>query len=239
MDNMSKPLFTIGVVADIIGVSVQTLRLWEAKGLINPSRKGKDRYYSEADVNRLKYIKHLLTDKKLNTFGVREILESDARWIDSQQTAPPKSKAKTTRPAPGQLRQQTAPTIFADRKRILIIDDDFDQIALLKTLLAPSHYETFIALNGRDGLEKAREINPDLIILDIMLPDIDGLDISREIKNSTHLAEIPILIFSIISEKMIDKLGLKGTLLTADDYAEKPMQPKHFIEKVERLIGAA
>ena len=67
MEDSSRPVFTIGVVADIIGVSVQTLRLWDQKGLIMPSRKGKDRYYSSDDLKRLKYIKYLLNEKKLNT----------------------------------------------------------------------------------------------------------------------------------------------------------------------------
>lgn len=75
-----KATYPIGVVAEIIGVCARTLRLWEKKGLILPQRRGKNRYYSQADLDRLKYIKHLLEEENLNTYGVKKILEKIACW---------------------------------------------------------------------------------------------------------------------------------------------------------------
>lgn len=76
----NRPLFTIGIVADIIGVTQTTLRIWEKKGLIIPQRLGKNRYYSYCDLDRLKEIRHFLQVKKMNIAGVRNVLERERCW---------------------------------------------------------------------------------------------------------------------------------------------------------------
>ncbi len=75
-----QPLFTIGIVADMIGVTQTTLRIWEKKGLIKPQRRGKNRYYSYHDLGKLKEIHHLLQVKKMNIAGVRNLLEREQCW---------------------------------------------------------------------------------------------------------------------------------------------------------------
>lgn len=78
--NEKQPVFPIGIVAKMIGVSQATLRIWERRGLIRPGRLGKDRFYSHADVDRLRQIKCLLQEKGLNLAGVAEVLNTRKCW---------------------------------------------------------------------------------------------------------------------------------------------------------------
>lgn len=75
-----EPLYTIGITAGMLKVCTATLRIWERKNLIKPSRIGKNRFYSKCDINRLEYIKGLLRKKRINIEGVKSILESERCW---------------------------------------------------------------------------------------------------------------------------------------------------------------
>lgn len=236
MDNKALPVYTIGVVADIISVSVQTLRLWENKGLIKPSRKGKDRYYSQEDLKKLKYIKHLLSEKKLNTYGVKELLEKNA-WkdFDAGLDGLPDAGGEQHEGAGDEAPVKKA-TIH-DRKRILIIDDDFDHISVVKTILESEDFEVMMALSGRDGLEKAKKEKPDLVILDIMIPDLDGIEICKTLKASKEYKDIPIMIMSSIPENMRNKFGVNQAELPANAFQYKPVRPGMFLEQVKKLFA--
>ncbi len=74
------PVYTIGIAAKLLGVCPATLRLWETKGIIKPSRIGKNRFYSKRDIDRLEYVKCLLQKRKINVAGVKEILDSNFCW---------------------------------------------------------------------------------------------------------------------------------------------------------------
>jgi len=76
----SQPLYPIGIASGLIGVCPATLRIWERKGLVSPSRIGKNRYYTDAEVYQLKYIKFLLREKGANLAGVKEVLEKTSCW---------------------------------------------------------------------------------------------------------------------------------------------------------------
>ena len=79
-ENEDRPLFTIGVVAEMIGVTPATLRIWERKGLVSPLRRGKNRSYSRADLVRLQTIRRLLQERGMNIAGVRAVLENPPCW---------------------------------------------------------------------------------------------------------------------------------------------------------------
>ncbi len=79
-DKYYEPLYPIGIASRLIGVSSATLRIWESKGLIKPTRLGKDRYYSDCDIDHLNYIKHLLQDEGVNIAGVKNMMESISCW---------------------------------------------------------------------------------------------------------------------------------------------------------------
>ena len=79
-ENYQKPLFTIGIVSEMLGITPTTLRTWEKRGLIEVERRGKNRYYSFADIDRLKEIKKLLRNRGMNIAGVKTILDQTRCW---------------------------------------------------------------------------------------------------------------------------------------------------------------
>lgn len=224
MEDSKRPMLTIGVVADILGVSVQTLRLWENKGLINPARKGKDRYYSEDDLNLLKRIKYLLHEKKLNTYGVKELL-SKPGGLDKEGEAPFSTDAADA---------QTAQAPDAGLKTVLIIDDDPGYTSIVKTVLEKEGFRVMTAVTGRDGLARAETDSPDLVILDIMIPDLDGMEVCRALKGNSATSSIPVIISSSMPDNF--KIKLNVNELPADAFLMKPPRPSEMLAEVKRLV---
>ena len=239
MDDTKRPMLPIGVVAEVVGVSIQTLRLWETKGLLNPSRKGKDRYYSEEDLRRLKYIKHLLHEKKLNTYGVRELLAKEG-WevapVDDEHAGESEG-VKDFEPAPASRRVTYTPRAEMSLRgsRVLVIDDDPDYAVIIRSILEKEGCSVFSAVTGRDGLARAETERPDLIILDVMIPDIDGLDICRMIKGSPETSSIPVIIASSIPENLRVKFGVES--VPADAFLMKPLRPSELLGHIHRLLA--
>jgi DNA-binding response OmpR family regulator len=116
-------------------------------------------------------------------------------------------------------------------KRILVIEDDVHIAEGLKLNLSLQGYDVSVAENGVSGLSKWRELNPDLIVLDIMLPGIDGLSVLQNIRLDDE--RIPILILSAKSEPY-DRI--KGLSCGVDDYLSKPFNLEEFLLRVERLF---
>ncbi|MBI4974688.1 MAG: response regulator [Candidatus Omnitrophica bacterium] len=118
------------------------------------------------------------------------------------------------------------------RKKILIIDDDKDFVAILKHNLEKREYDVTYAYDGRAGVEKARIERPDLIILDIMLPEVDGYKVSRLLKFDMKYKNIPIIIFS----SRYDEAAALSREAGADAYLAKSAEAKELFEKVESLL---
>lgn len=124
--------------------------------------------------------------------------------------------------------------------RILIIDDDQDIVESMRTVLESKGYQVIFSFSGEDGLKKAKQEKPDLVILDIMMETSDkGFDVAREIKKQKEYEDIPIIMLTAIKEKMgfdFQKEAGDKTWLPVDDYAEKPLRPKELISKIEKLL---
>jgi len=120
------------------------------------------------------------------------------------------------------------------KKKILIIEDDRHIAEGLKLNLSLKGYEVMIAPDGPDGLREWREWKPNLIVLDIMLPRIDGLSVLRSIRLED--AQLPILILSVKSEP---EYRVKGLSYGVDDYLSKPFNLEEFLLRVERLLTRA
>jgi two-component system phosphate regulon response regulator PhoB len=118
-------------------------------------------------------------------------------------------------------------------KRILIVDDEEDILELVEYNLLQNQYLTETAATGEEGLRLARDKNPDLIILDLMLPGIDGLDICRLLKSDPQTNTIPILMLSAKGEEADI---VKGLELGADDYVTKPFSPKVLVARVQSIL---
>jgi len=119
------------------------------------------------------------------------------------------------------------------KRKILIIEDDRDIVEMLEYNLKEEGYETVSALNGEQGVELAGKERPDLIILDIMLPIMDGFEVCRTLKNDDRLAHIPIIILSAKSQETDKVVGLE---LGADDYVTKPFSPRELIARMRAIL---
>ncbi len=119
-------------------------------------------------------------------------------------------------------------------KKILIIDDEPDIVKIIQKQFMASHYEVITALDGEEGLEKAEREKPDLIILDIMMPKMDGYTFTRELhtKISSGRVTTPIIVLTA-KEKMQDLFEIEGV----KEYIVKPFDPAELLEKVKKYIG--
>ena len=118
-------------------------------------------------------------------------------------------------------------------KKVLIVDDEQDIVESLKFVLEAEEYECYTAFNGEDGLKTAKEIIPDLIILDIMMPKMNGYKISRLLKFDSKYKDIPIIMLTARSQEE-DKLI--GEETGANEYITKPFDLDFVVEKVKRSL---
>jgi DNA-binding response OmpR family regulator len=119
-------------------------------------------------------------------------------------------------------------------KKILLVEDDPDILRTVTVFLEREGFEILTSLNGIDGLHKARTEKPDLIILDIMLPGLDGYKICRMLKFDVNYKRIPIVVFTARAQKSDEALGKE---VGADAYITKPFEPQALIEKIKGLLG--
>jgi DNA-binding response OmpR family regulator len=119
------------------------------------------------------------------------------------------------------------------KARLLVVEDDYDIANMLRIYFTGQNYEVDVAPRGSAALEKTRQILPHLIILDIMLPDIDGFEVCRILRTSTRTSHVPI-IFLTQKDERSDKL--QGLELGADDYVTKPFDIEELKLRVQRAI---
>lgn len=122
----------------------------------------------------------------------------------------------------------------ASIKKVLVVDDEPDTLELVKLVLESGGFETVLAANGMEALDKVGKAKPDLILLDIMMPDMDGWDVFRKIKEKYPV--IPIAILTAKAQNIDKLLGLH--VLKADDYITKPFGKNELINKVKKLTDA-
>lgn len=119
-------------------------------------------------------------------------------------------------------------------KKVLIVDDEQDIVESIKFVLETEGYECFTAYNGEDGLKLAKELNPNLIILDIMMPKINGYKISRLLKFDTKYKDIPIIMLTARSQ---DEDKLIGAETGANEYITKPFDLENVINTVNKYLS--
>ena len=119
-------------------------------------------------------------------------------------------------------------------KKVLIVDDEQDIVESLKFVLELANYTCFCAYNGEDGLRMAKEIMPDLIILDVMMPKINGFKISRLLKFDNKYKDIPILMLTARSQPE-DKLI--GAETGVNEYITKPFDLDEVVKRVDSYLG--
>lgn len=119
------------------------------------------------------------------------------------------------------------------QKRILIVDDEEDILNVLKFRLEANNYEVLTASDGQEGLNKARTERPDLLILDLMLPKLDGYKVCRMLKFDESYKAIPIIMFTAKAQQKDEELGKE---MGADAYIAKPFEPEILLEKIRQLL---
>ncbi|MCX8022347.1 MAG: response regulator transcription factor [Syntrophorhabdaceae bacterium] len=116
---------------------------------------------------------------------------------------------------------------------VAIIDDEEDILELVSINLKKAGFQTEVFTNAESFLSSLKEVIPDLIILDLMLPDMDGYDICRNIRNSRDLSQIPIIMLTAKADEIDRVLGLE---LGADDYVTKPFSPRELVARVKAVL---
>ncbi len=124
------------------------------------------------------------------------------------------------------------------RAKILLVDDDPDFVEATKVVLESRPYEVITAFSGEEGLQKAREEKPDLVLLDIIMPDIDGFQVCQQLKKDPQLSQIPVIMITSFSEKYMEtSIGVsQGLSLEAEDFVDKPVAPAELLIRVEKWL---
>ena len=119
------------------------------------------------------------------------------------------------------------------RKRILVADDEPDVLALLSLNLQRAGFEVLRAEDGERALRLAREENPALVVLDLMMPGLSGLEVAKQLKQSPATAGIPVVMLTAKSEEVDRIVGLE---LGADDYVTKPFSPREMVLRIQSVL---
>lgn len=119
-------------------------------------------------------------------------------------------------------------------KKILIVDDEVDLVETVRFPLEIEGFDTLVSYNGEDALNQARKEKPDLIILDLMLPKLDGYKVCRLLKFDERYKHIPIL---MLTAKTQEKDKILGKETGADEYITKPFEMDHLLAKVKKYLS--
>ncbi len=118
--------------------------------------------------------------------------------------------------------------------KILVVDDEIYIVHILDFSLGMEGYEVLTALDGEQALEKARAEHPDLIVLDIMMPKLDGYETCKLLKADDNTKQIPVILLSAKGRNVDQKIGFE---VGADDYITKPFSPRKLVERINAILG--
>jgi len=119
------------------------------------------------------------------------------------------------------------------KKCILVVDDEPDIVTLVKSRLEANGYEVISAYNGKDGLEKAEESQPDMILLDLMMPIMDGYEAGQKLKENPKTKDIPLILFTAAAAEEVAKKGAET--IEAIDYVVKPFDDAALLFLINRI----
>ena len=118
--------------------------------------------------------------------------------------------------------------------KILVVDDEIYIVHILDFSLGMEGYDVVTALDGEQALEKIKSEKPDLIVLDIMMPKLDGYEVCKTIKSDSATKQIPVILLSAKGRNVDQKMGFD---VGADDYITKPFSPRKLVERINQLLG--
>jgi DNA-binding response OmpR family regulator len=123
-----------------------------------------------------------------------------------------------------------------NRKKILIIDDEEDILTYLSTFFTDNKFEVLTALNGRDGLEKALDEKPDIITLDISMPEESGVKALRQLQNNSFTRNIPVIIITGVASDFKRFINDRKQVHMPEGYFEKPIDRELLLKKIKELL---
>jgi DNA-binding response OmpR family regulator len=120
-------------------------------------------------------------------------------------------------------------------KRVVCIEDEPEMIDLVRLILGRKGFEVIGANGGVEGLEAVRREKPDLVLLDLMMPDMDGWEVYQQIKADEQLRHIPVVVVTAKAQSIDKVLGLH--IAKVDDYITKPFGPQELLESISKILG--
>ena len=126
--------------------------------------------------------------------------------------------------------------VAVDRK-IVYIEDEQEMIDLVRLILARKGYEVIGASGGREGLDLARRLLPDVVLLDLMMPDMDGWEVYQQMKADAATRQIPVIVVTAKAQNIDKVLGLH--IAKVEDYISKPFSPKELLDSLERVLAGS
>mgnify|MGYP001322987237 FL=1 len=119
-------------------------------------------------------------------------------------------------------------------RRIVYIEDEPEMIDLVRLILTRKHFEVVGANGGREGLDTIRRLMPDAVLLDLMMPDMDGWDVYQQLKADEATRNIPVIVVTAKAQNIDKVLGLH--IAKVDDYISKPFSPKELVDSLEKVL---
>lgn len=125
---------------------------------------------------------------------------------------------------------------MSKKKRILCIEDEAEMIDLTRLVLEREGFEVLGAVGGSEGLDIVHREKPDLVLLDLMMPDIDGWEVYRRMKANGDSAQIPVIVVTAKAQSIDKVLGLQ--VAKVDDYITKPFGPQELLDSINRILNS-
>jgi CheY-like chemotaxis protein len=127
----------------------------------------------------------------------------------------------------------------SSKAKIMVVEDDIDEAKLVKMTLEPEGYEVVTVLNGKEAQDKIDDEKPDFILLDVMMPEMDGFSFCSWLKSNENYKDIPVVLLTGVGEHIYNsRYPLKGVMKAdADEYLEKPLKPEVLLETISRLLS--
>ena len=123
-----------------------------------------------------------------------------------------------------------------EKKKVVCIEDEPEIIDLIRLILGRKGFELTGATSGLEGLAAIRQVKPDLVLLDLMMPDMDGWEVYQQMKADPELKHIPVIVVTAKAQSIDKILGLH--IAKVDDYVTKPFGPQELLQSVERVLAA-
>jgi DNA-binding response OmpR family regulator len=121
-----------------------------------------------------------------------------------------------------------------DRKKVVCIEDELEMIELVKLILGRNKFDVVGAVGGQEGLDRIAETKPDLVLLDLMMPEMDGWEVYQKMKASENMRDIPVIVVTAKAQSIDRVLGLH--IARVNDYITKPFGPQELLDSVERVL---